>query len=58
MTLIYYETCVEYECHDCGEKRMCTRMTADRPCEETGYLDEIELCTECLQKRFPYDPWD
>ncbi len=58
MSLIYYETCVEnVECHDCGEKKTCTRITADTPCQETGYVDEIDLCGECFDKRFP-STWD
>lgn len=52
MSLIWYETCVEAECHDCGEKKVCTRITTE-PERETGYRDEVDLCGQCFDKRFP-----
>jgi hypothetical protein len=62
MSLIWYQTCVEAECHDCGERRSCTRVTSERE-HETGYIDEVELCADCMAKRrrmkYPYDdPFD
>lgn len=58
MSLIWYQTCVDAECIDCGEKKVCTRITGERE-QETGYVDEYDICSECWAKRHPYyDPWD
>lgn len=48
---IYYEVSIG-TCHDCGEGPACTHLAADEPCEETGGLDEIHLCSKCMEKRF------
>jgi hypothetical protein len=39
------------ECHDCGEKTSCIRLTAQSAEPETGYRDEMDLCAECWEKR-------
>ena len=47
----YYQSVVLSECHDCGEKKECTRFTADDREAETGYVDEFDVCGECLAER-------
>jgi DNA-directed RNA polymerase subunit RPC12/RpoP len=38
------------ECHDCGEKVLCSIWVADGPETETGYVDEVALCVKCIEK--------
>jgi hypothetical protein len=39
------------ECHDCGRKTNCTRITAESAEPGTGYRDEIDLCADCWEER-------
>ena len=50
--MIYYNLslCVA-ECHDCGETRPCTRLTAPSAEFETGYIDQLDVCDECWRER-------
>ena len=47
--MIYNLSSSVAECYDCGETKPCTRMTAARPERETGYVDEIDFCADCLE---------
>jgi len=47
----YQAVGVVAECHDCGERKPCTRFTALWREAETGYLDEFDICEECAEKK-------
>ena len=39
------------KCYICGKKNATVQLVAVEPEKETGYVDEVPLCEECIQER-------